>query len=205
MENQAAAKKFYKQWWFWTIVVLVLALIGSNNRSSDTQYQIPLTTEVSSGITQQTSTSEQSVPTKPTKKAVTDSSSQPARITPIQATTAPQPTPTPVVAPPPSWHKVTDFNGSGGTNTDTFQIRGSKWRIDWGFAFPSNTESFCQQNGCNFAVQIYQDDGTYTDQFLESGQQPSSGIVYEHTNAGNYYLRVIPGNVSWTLTVEDYY
>jgi len=55
------------------------------------------------------------------------------------------------------------------------------------------------------AVQIYQDDGTYVDQFLETGQQPSSGTVYEYSGTGNMYMHVIQGNVTWNLTVEDYY
>lgn len=214
MDTQEIPKKdreFYNRPWFWIIVgVVVLVAIGSSNNSGsgnaspNAQDSAPATTAAA-----------------PEQKAAAPATAPVSKATPVKSSTPSQPTyttpsgatvnnsgsvVTPPPAPPASWHTVATFSGSADTNTNDFAIKGSKWRIDWSFSFPPNNASYCQQNGCNMAVQVFQDDSTYVDQFLQEGQQPSSGTVYEYgKTTGNMYLHVIGGNVSWTLSVEDYY
>ena len=222
MDTQEIAKKehkFYNRPWFWIIVgVVVLVAISSSNSSSPSSANTPEPT-----VQQPEATAPAQAPVKPSsqptqKKAVTPAPSNNAPVQPAQQNQPTHTTPSgavvndsgntvaPPPAPPASWHTVATFTGVADTNTNDFAIKGSKWRIDWSFSFPTSNASYCQQYGCNMAVQIFTDDGNNVDQFLEEGQQPANGIVYEYSKAtGNMYLHVIGGNVSWTLTVEDYY
>jgi hypothetical protein len=220
MDTQENPKKreFYNRPWFWIIVgVVVLTAIGSSNNSN------PSGAETSQPTVQ---TSEETAPAS----AVSKPAEQSAQKTSASAKTSNAPVQQPqqsqqtyttpsgavvnnngnTVASPPApaatWHTVATFSGNADTNTNDFSIKGSKWRIDWSFSFPPTNASYCQQYGCNMAVQVFQDDSTYVDQFLQEGQQPSNGIVYEYGKpTGNMYLHVVGGNVSWTLTIEDYY
>jgi hypothetical protein len=121
--------------------------------------------------------------------------------------TAPVPPSTPIQPPLPaaSWHKVTTYSGSSSLNTDAFIAKGSKWRINWSITPETGTEAFCKENQCSVYVGIYKDDGTVVDQFLATGTTTTNGVSYEYGKTGNFYFHVVQGNVSWTLTVEDYY
>lgn len=219
MDTQEISKKkseFYNRPWFWIIVgvVIVVAISSSNNSSSsvaNAPEPIVQQPETTAPVQVSSKPSSQPTPKKPIASPAVNN-------TPVQTTQQTYTTPSgatvnnggSVVTAPPapaaSWHTVATFSGSADTNTNDFAIQGSKWRIDWNFSFPPNNTSYCQQYGCNIAVQIFQDDSSYVDQFLEEGQQPANGIVYEYGKpTGNMYLHVIGGNVSWTLTVEDYY
>jgi hypothetical protein len=197
-QSEISKKKFYKQWWFWVIVVLVLYIIGvsGNNSNSVASSNIPTPVQVADTTPAPTSAQTETVPQATTPKT--------AKTPPVQT---PAPTSQPVTppAPPATWHQVASFSGSGGTNTNTFAIQGSKWRIDWTMAPQSGAESYCQQNGCNLAVLVYKDNGDEADQFLQNSNQTTSGTAYEYAKPGNYYLKVVPGNMTWTMTVEDYY
>lgn len=216
-EGQKKKNEFYNRPWFWVIVgvVIIVAVSISNNPTPNGQDAQPIVQ--SPGATASATTATNSVP-KTTQKAPTtpkinsSAAQQPRQSQQTYATpsgavvSSSGSTVAPPPAPPASWHTVATFSGSADTNTNDFAIKGSKWRIDWSFSFPASNASYCQQYGCNLAVQVFQDDNTYVDQFLQEGQQPSSGIVYEYGKpTGNMYLHVVGGNVSWTLTVEDYY
>ncbi len=190
IQTDKSKKKFYKQWWLWVLAVIVFFwVVGSMGNKPQ-----PISQPTTPAVTQEI------VPAKTVPTVVKKQAPTPA---PVVVQTPPTPAPVSTA----SWHTVTTFSGTGDTNTNDFVIQGSKWRIDWGFAFPESTASFCEQNGCNLTVFVYKNDGSSTDvdDFLQQGQQPQTGTVYEYNKTGDMYFHVVSGNVSWNLTVEDYY
>jgi len=184
-------KKFYQRWWFWSCVTLVLIVLISagNSNTNNSTSTVPANTT-------STATNEPSSPVPVHTEAA------PEQIVKAKTPT-PAPTPTPVT--PASWHTVATFSGGGDTKTDTFAIQGSKWRIDWTITPAAGAESYCEQHTCSANFQIFQDDGTYVDQFMGTGQIATNGTSYEYNKTGNFHIGVVQGNVSWSLTVEDYY
>lgn len=100
------------------------------------------------------------------------------------------------------------FSGSGGSNTDLFTIRGSKWQIQWtATADNNNGDTFCQNYAsCNFDAFIYKPGGDYaTDSIEVPVNTTKNGVSYFYTT-GQFYIKVDPYKISnWTLTIQDYY
>jgi len=96
-----------------------------------------------------------------------------------------------------SWHEVTTFSGASTKNTETFQTRGSKFRLTYTVR-PDNEYSL-------FNLYVYPDgeDRVFKDQAsLASGTD--STVVY--AEAGSYYIKVVSANLDgWSIKVEDYY
>lgn len=95
-----------------------------------------------------------------------------------------------------TWHPVINFTGSSGKKTDTFNIRGDKFRLTY-TVLPENDYSL-------FYLYVYEPGNSiFKESFsLESGSETS--ISYE--GAGEYYLDITSANLrKWTVLVEDYY
>ena len=97
----------------------------------------------------------------------------------------------------PIWHTVTNFSGTGNTNTDSFQIQGGRFRLTYS-ANPENEYSL-------FSLLAYHPGSdVYTDTFSLNSGGTQSSISY--SGAGEYYLKIISANMkSWNVQVEDYY
>ena len=197
------------------VVTVYGMLNGTQTYTSQANYQITVPDMVACAIGA-IPASASSAPAKQTSSAA---ATAPTPVAPTQSTTlTPTPTPTYVTpsgavvnangtteSAPATWHNVATFSGSGNTNTNTFTIQGSKWRADWSITPAASAESYCQQYSCSVNFQIFQDDGTYVDQFMGTGNQATSGTSYEYGKTGTFYFGVAQGNASWTVSVEDYY
>ena len=99
------------------------------------------------------------------------------------------------------------FSGANNLATNAFNIRGTKWRINWTTTPRTGTD--CSLYNCGMDVQITDSNsGTSIDQFsaTPSTQLPASGTLFEYGKTGNFSLSVTAGRVSsWGLSVEDYY
>lgn len=96
-----------------------------------------------------------------------------------------------------TWHEVTTFSGTQNKNTDTFETRGSKFRLTYTVR-PDNEYSL-------FSFYVYPDgeDKVYKDTAsLNSGTDTTT--IY--SGSGKYYLKIIAANLEgWNIKVEDYY
>jgi hypothetical protein len=104
---------------------------------------------------------------------------------------------------PKIWREVKTFTGTGTDtnmeqNTDSFTIRGEKWRVKWRF---QDSSPFASVKG-TFAIFAYKTDGTPYETLLNvSGS--GEGISYAF-GSGKFYLRVLTTGGSWNLIVEEY-
>jgi len=104
---------------------------------------------------------------------------------------------------PKIWREVKTFTGTGTDtnmeqNTDSFTIRGEKWRVKWRF---QDSSPFASVKG-TFAIFAYKTDGTPYETLLNvSGS--GEGISYAF-GSGDFYLRILTTGGSWNLIVEEY-
>lgn len=110
----------------------------------------------------------------------------------------------------PCWHTVTSFNGSRGTTTSTFTIKGTQWRVNYtviGTTYKSHWQGFYDAGftGMGFTVFVLPD---YVSTWDCDSDCAGTQHIYreEEDSSENYYFKVIAANLdSWTLKVEDYY
>ncbi len=99
-----------------------------------------------------------------------------------------------------TWHQVTSFSGNGDKNTDTFYIKGSKFKMTYTLA-KSNDYSV-------FSFFVYPESETimYTDSVMtDMGKEGTDSTISYH-GAGTYYLSITSANLdNWDIIVEDYY
>lgn len=114
-------------------------------------------------------------------------------------TATPRPTATATATPKPkAWTTVKTFSGTATTSTDTFAIPDGA-HIVWSC---KKSDSF----GGNFAVDLYQDDGTLVD-LVANTQDDDSGTYTLHADPssdGKYYLKVDTYSEKWTINVQVY-
>ncbi len=103
-----------------------------------------------------------------------------------------------------SWHEVTTLQGSKTGKTQTFPVKGRKFRLKWSFkGNPSLSPTFFL-----FGFQVYQkDEGQLYMASLQRGSLPdTSGVEVVEDGPGEYYLMVVSEKLqSWTVAVEDFY
>jgi hypothetical protein len=99
-----------------------------------------------------------------------------------------------------SWHNVTTFTGTDDKTTDTFNIQGSKFRITYS-VYPNS--DYPQYASFNFFVYPEGETTEYTD---TAGLSSGTDSTISYAGPGNYYIKVIAGNLyNWGIRVEDWY
>ena len=102
---------------------------------------------------------------------------------------------------PPSWHEVTFFSGTDTKTTDTFAIKGDKFKLTY-YIMPENEYDY-------FSMFVYlEGDSGYVSSVQLDGvsvnSKPESTIIYE--GAGSYYLDIGAANLqTWRVQIDDYY
>ena len=94
----------------------------------------------------------------------------------------------------PEWREVKSWSGTGIKTTETFQITGKEWRINW-------TAKNEQVAG---VLQIFVYDKNNNLVALAANQQgEGSDVSYVREKPGSYYLTINSANVKWTVKVEE--
>jgi len=105
-----------------------------------------------------------------------------------------------------SWHTVTNLTGSEGRNTDTFSIKGSKWRFSWS----ATVEQDEWTTGGSIYIFAYPE-GKAEGEYVAVVTAPEittskSDTSYVYEGPGVYYFNIMAASLaSWTITVEGYY
>jgi hypothetical protein len=95
-----------------------------------------------------------------------------------------------------SWHTVTTFSGQGDKDTDSFTIKGDKWKITW-------TTTYDNEEYAGFYGFAYPEGETV---MYATSFDGLSGDTTVHEGNDQYYLKIITANLdSWSVTIEDYY
>jgi len=129
-----------------------------------------------------------SPPPKPTPTSAPTPTPTPT-ITPYPS---PSPTPTPTPTPKLTWREVIAWQGSGAMNTETFEIIGSSWRVNW-----------TSKGGRDSLLQIFiYDENSNLVGLAANIQGSSSDSSYVHKE-GRYYLKINSANMDWTIVVEE--
>jgi hypothetical protein len=103
----------------------------------------------------------------------------------------------------PTWHSVATFTGTGDKDTDTFQIKGDKFKLK----VTAKTESL--EYGL-FSVYVYPEGETasYSGQgAIDSfDKNTETDEFFINAGSGTYYLKTIAANLDkWNIEVFDYY
>lgn len=103
----------------------------------------------------------------------------------------------------PTWHSVATFTGTGDKDTDTFQIKGDKFKLK----VTAKTES---SEYAVFAVYVYPEGETaaYSGQGnIDSfDKNTETDEFFINAGSGTYYLKTIAANLdNWDIEVFDYY
>ncbi len=127
----------------------------------------------------------------------------------------------------PGWHSVSSYSGSGydsngvpvaiDTNTTTFSIKGSSFRLNWSYTtnYPHNqvfavydypSLYFDPSHGTPLPV-ICQTSDTTTASYgcNYTTDSRNSGTKNLNQGPGRFYLQVIGSVGQWSIVVEDYY
>jgi len=102
------------------------------------------------------------------------------------------------------WVTVKEFSGVNNKVTDTFTIKGDKWRFTWECV--EDTRYGTGFGGMNiFATPVESDYSLIGESvFMGKCEDPDTTYVYE--GPGEYYFDIDVANViSWSVIVEDYY
>lgn len=98
------------------------------------------------------------------------------------------------------WKTVTEFVGSGSTNTRAFTISASEWRAVWRCSRKNNYF----YSGL-FQAQLKKPGKKWTGDVLVNrllqGENSDSGTSYQYS-PGRFYLEIVASNTSWTLAVQ---
>ena len=101
------------------------------------------------------------------------------------------------------WRQIRTFDGKGtsGIKTDTFNVPGSEWRIDWSYVPVMQTQG---STSTFFSVLAYPENetGTPVAEILQSGSNQTSGTSYVHQGRGDHYLKIdVVNTQSYAITV----
>lgn len=97
----------------------------------------------------------------------------------------------------PSWHQVRTWTGQGIKNTESFEIRGREWRINWK---ATNNSQF----GGIMQIMVYDSSGGLAS--LAANHEGAGGDTsYVRGRPGQYYLEINSFGVDWQVAVEDQY
>ncbi|HEV8486752.1 MAG TPA: hypothetical protein VGV87_24625 [Blastocatellia bacterium] len=97
----------------------------------------------------------------------------------------------------PAMSPVTKVSGSGSKSSPTFHITGDIWRITVQSGKPSKYTSvtaYVQKSGA---------DSSLSQASVEGAQGGSKVISYVYEGPGDYYIKVLSANTTWTVTVEQ--
>ena len=203
-------KQFYTKWWFWVIIaVVVLGIIGALLPSSDNS---PTGSVIQEGVQDSI---QNDLIQKEVQESVCISNWQcdswskcsdfgtQARICSDtnNCGTSEGKLPESQTCTPPSWHEVTFFSGTDDKTTDTFNIKGDKFKLTY-YVIPANDYDI-------FYLYVYREGESLSVssvdlQGVDVNSKPESTIVYEGT--GSYYLDIGAANLQTRrVSIEDYY
>lgn len=180
----------------------------AENTSQESSEQVPVPTESAPVTTQPiitnspASVSEQKVVLK---KSVTATTSK-TPVVPVPTTTpSPQadPTPTPVTSSK-EWHIVKTFSGTSNTNTDSFSMKGTKYRFST-TCYPLDTD--IPTSSVFGTIRSTAGFTSGYENFENSLHCPVvAHISYVYAqDPGDWYLAIQSINNKFVITVEDYY
>ncbi len=165
-------KKFYTKWWFWVIMAVVfLGVLGLVSPDNCEECEICRECEVCEDY--------QDCEICKTCEVCEDNLEYEQE--PISQK---------------DWHYTTSFNGVSDKTTDTFEIKGNKFKLTY-IVNPANDYSF-------FSIFVYEEGNDMFVDFFTLDAGTETTIVYE--GSGTYYLDIGVANLdSWSMKVEDYY
>jgi len=103
-----------------------------------------------------------------------------------------------IISPPPragipdAWHRLTEWEGEGIKQTESFEVPASNWRIAW------------ESSGTGeLSVEVYSLPGDVLTARIS--QENDSGISYllRPERGGTFYLRILARGVRWWVAVES--
>ena len=149
------------------------------------------------GVTSGTKPSEKAI--QPTSQQVeqTEATSQPVQQeTTSQHQTQPQTEsqPQPESKPQATWQKVKSWSGNGIKKTESFEITGSQWRINW-------TNRIGEYGGI-LQIFVYRVGNEIMEDLLANTTENTSDTSYIY-KSGNFYLNINSANTNWTVEVEE--
>jgi len=98
-----------------------------------------------------------------------------------------------------TWHEVVSLASSTSKKTDTFNIKGDKWRFTWSCVAGN------EYDGIN--ITLYKPGSELPVEFLLMQKCPQSDeTTFVYKGPGEYYFDIMTANVnSWTIKVEEFY
>ena len=97
----------------------------------------------------------------------------------------------------PAMSPVTVVSGSGDKSSPTFHVTGSVWRITIQTGTPSQYTSVTA-----YVVKAGETSDT-SEASVEGAQGGSTATSYVYAGPGDYYIKVLSANTTWTVTVEQ--
>lgn len=95
-----------------------------------------------------------------------------------------------------TWHEVKSWSGTSSKKTETFEIKGSQWRIKW-------TNEDTSGYGFNLlTILVYKPGEESVMEVITAGGNDVSNI---YDLKGTLYLDIDAISTRWSITVEDYY
>ena len=98
----------------------------------------------------------------------------------------------------PTWYTVTTFTGNSSKNTQSFSIKGEKWRVEWNCQLTGEFESG------NFSVFAEPVGGGFGD-LVANTMCPANDVTYFYEGEKTYYFEISSLFTNWSLTVKDFY
>jgi hypothetical protein len=95
------------------------------------------------------------------------------------------------------WRHITDFSGRGSTQTESFNIESTQWRIKWEFKGDTTPSTGTMLLMVNSAVS-----GRPIALGVEHNGN-GKGIAYVTEDPRYYYLVITSENLDWSLSVDE--
>ncbi len=97
------------------------------------------------------------------------------------------------------WHEVTTFSGSDTKDTDTFIIKGDRFKLTYTVSPDPEYPQYA-----SFSVYAFEPGSNAYAAYASLDSGTDSTTSYK--GSGEYYLKVVAANLkSWSVKVEDYY
>lgn len=196
------------------VLIIVVISVSSSHKSPQPEAAQPTAPVVAATDVSNPVASEPVAQTAPApeQKPVTAAPKKTATVTPAPTPAPTQtqvPTPAPAAQPTPApaakdWHIVGTFSGTSDTNTDSFSLKGSKYRFTTTCApldasIPTSDVYGLVNSTAGFSSGY---------EAFENGLQCPSVAHVSYVYAqdpGDWYLEMKPINAKFVVTVEDYY
>ena len=149
------------------------------------------------GVTSETKPSRETIQSTSQQIEQTEETSQPTQ---QETTSQPQTQPQaesqsqPESKPQATWQKVKSWSGSGIKKTESFEITGNQWRINW-------TNRIGEYGGI-LQIFVYRVGSEVMEDLLANTTENTSDTSYIY-KSGNFYLNINSANTNWAVEVEE--